>query len=467
MHGLLFALSLLASGSVEEPHERGASGQPEVRIEVTRLADGDSWSASYTLAEPVMRLVFPDNTNLFRHAAWSVTTDGLELVVEDGHEVIRSAGGTTFEEVGLRFASNIGQLDRSYEFHVPFTDGGVLLYTGHLEVRSQAGALDTELVLSGRPDEHIWVAGAVHDTWVQRSEGEGFGTYAYFGTATPLETADVVALVDPGLPEWIRTESERYLPQLFELYAERLGFELPSRPMVFFSYISGRPGMADFSGGALEELIQLTVMGQQWATREGGSDEPFERLIGFLAHESVHLWNRPTGDQEPAPGSPWMHEGSADALSFRALLELGVIDRAGLFMRHSRALNGAAQRLQGTSVRESGNPQSSMNFYEAGSALAFATELALQDADPELDLFDFWRVLLAESRASGRSFTQDDYYALADRMAPGSDIGARLSAFVETRHEDPAAAFMDLFGPFSAIDIALDWDTGRVTIEPR
>ena len=106
-----------------------------------------------------------------------------QLVVEDGHEVIRSAGGAMFEEVGLRFASNIGHLDRSYEFHVPFTDGGVLLYTGHLEVRSQAGSLDTELVLSGRPDEHIWVAGAVHDTWVQRSEGEGFGTYAYFGSS--------------------------------------------------------------------------------------------------------------------------------------------------------------------------------------------------------------------------------------------------------------------------------------------
>lgn len=467
MHRLLFALSLLAFGVIEEPYERASPGRPDVRIEVTRLADGDSWVASYTLAEPVRQLVFPGNTNLFRHETWTVMTDGLELVVEDGHEVLRSAGGTAFDEVGLEFASHIGQLDRSYEFHVPFTDGGVLLYTGHLEVHAEAGPLDTELVLRGRPDEHLWVAGAEHETWVQRSGGEGFGTYAYFGTATPLETDDVVALVDPGLPEWIRMESERYLPQLFELYAERLEFELPSRPMVFFSYIEGRPGMADFSGGALAELIQLTVMGQQWATREAGSDGPFERLIGFLAHESVHLWNRPTGDEQRAPGSPWMHEGSADALSFRALLELGVIDRAGLYMRHSRALNGAAQRLQGTSVRESGTPQSSMNFYEAGSALALATELAIQDADPELDLFDFWRVLLAESRASGRSFTQEDYYALADRMAPGSDIGARLRAFVEARHEDPAAAFMDLFGPFTAIEIALDWDTGRVTLAPR
>ena len=43
----------------------------------------------------------------------------------------------------------------------------------------------------------------------------------------------------------------------------------------------------------------------------------------------------------------------------------------------------------------------------------------------------------------------------------------RLRAFVETRHEDPAAAFMDLFGPFDAIAATLDWDTGRVTLEPR
>ena len=467
MHTALLALILLANPSNETAAAPASRESTDVRIEVTRLADGDTWEASYTLAEPTTRLVFPDNTNLFRHDAWVVTSDGMELAVEDGHEVIRAADQAAFNEVEFRFASNIEHLDRSYEFHVPFTDGGVLLYTGHFEVHTESGPLDTELVLKGRPDEHLWVAGAVHDTWVQHSGEQGFGTYAYFGTGTPLQTEDVVALVDPGLPEWIRTETERYLPQLFELYAERLGFELPARPMVFFSYIEGPPGMGDFSGGALAELIQLTVKGRQWATRDSSSEGPFERLIGFLAHESVHLWNRPTGDQEPVPGSPWMHEGGADALSFRALLELGVIDQAGLYLRHSRAINGAAQRLQGTSVRESGNPQSSMNFYEAGSALALATELALQAADPGLDLFDFWRLLLAEARASGRAFTQEDYYALADRLAPGSDIGARLRAFVETRHEDPAAAFMDLFGPFEAVETAIDWDTGRVTIAPR
>jgi predicted metalloprotease with PDZ domain len=161
-----------------------------------------------------------------------------------------------------------------------------------------------------------------------------------------------------------------------------------------------------------------------------------------------------------------MHEGSADALSFRVLAELGVIDRAGLFMRHARAIKQAAVRLAGASVLESGTPQLSMNFYEAGSALALATELAIQEANPELDLFDFWRQLLAAAHTNGTTYTQADYYALADRMAPDSGIGERLRTFVETRHDDPTAAFLDLFAPFEAVRVDLDWETGELTLVP-
>ena len=141
-------------------------------------------------------------------------------------------------------------------------------------------------------------------------------------------------------------------------------------------------------------------------------------------------------------------------------------DRANLFMRHERAVNQAAKRLVGTSVRESGTAQLSMNFYEAGSALAFATELAIQEANPDLDLFDFWRELLASSRAKGDLYTEADYYALADRLAPGSGIGERLRAFVDTRHEDTPAAFMDLLAPFVAVRADLDWESGELSLEP-
>ena len=460
-----FALLLSLSASVLAPEVRAASEESaDLRVEVTRHATDDSWTATYELTEPTTQLRFPDNTVLFRHDSWQVETDGIELAVDEGFEVIRATDGTAFGSVAFRIPHQPEHLDRSYEFHVPYTDGSVLLYTGHFEVHAGAGPLTTELSLRGREGEHIYVHGAAHDAITLRHDKDGFGTYAYFGTVEPIETDDVVALIDPGLPEWIRDESERYLPQLFALYTQRLDLELDSKPMVFFCYIEGTEGMANFSGGALNGLIQLSVMGRKWA-QPGGSDS-FERLIAFLAHESVHLWNRPSGRGMPGPGSAWMHEGGADALSFRALAELGLIDRAGLFMRHARAIEQAAVRLEGTSVHESGTPQLSMNFYEAGSALAFATELAIQETDPELDLFDFWRELLAAAHTNGTVYTEADYYALADRMAPGSGIGERLRAFVETRHADPAAAFMDLFAPFAAVRVDLDWESGELTLEP-
>ena len=460
-----FTLLLSLSASVFAPNVGAARQQPaDLRIDVVRHATGDTWSATYELTEPATMLRFANNTNLFRTGAWEVATDGVELVVHDGFEVIRASDGALFERVKISVPHQPQHLDRDYEFHVPFTDGSVLLYTGHFEVQTDAGPLTTNLSLSGRDGEHIYIHGAAYDEVTVRYERDGFGTYAYFGNAEPIETDDVVALIDPGLPQWIREENERYLPQLFALYTERLGFKLDSRPMVFFSYIEGVDGMSNFSGGALNGMIQMTVMGRDWAERKGS--ESFERLIAFLAHESVHLWNRPSGRGAIAPGSAWMHEGGADALSFSALAELGVTDRAGVLMRHERALKQAATRLVGASVRESGTPELSMNFYQAGSALALATELAVQQANPELDLFDFWRELLTAARTNGSTYQEADYYALADRMAPGSGIGERLRAFVETRHEEPVAAFIHLFAPFEEVRVDLDWDSGELILEP-
>ena len=458
---LLLALTPSPSVARTAPAPRA-----ELEIVVTRHADDDGWTATYSLAAPTARLVFPNNRVLFRHQRWEVATDGVELVAQDGTEVVRSTDGAPFDTVHFRIPHQPEHLDRNYEFHVPFTDGGVLLYTGHFVVDADTGPLATEITLHGREGEHILVNGAAHESVTLRHTAQDYETYAYFGRATPIETDEVVALVDPGLPEWVREHNAEYLPRLFELYTERLDLELAAKPMVFFSYLEGTPGKASFSGGALPGLIQLTVVGRDWEAPDQGDEGAFARLIGFLGHESVHLWNMPIGRTPPKPGSAWMHEGGADALSFRALAELGVIDRAGLFMRHERAINQAAKRLVGTSVRESDTPERSMNFYEAGSALALATELAIQETNPDLDLFDFWRTLLAESHASGESYTEEAYYALADRMAPGSDIGARLAAFVETRHEDPAAAFMDLFAPFASVRIELDWETGELSLAP-
>ncbi len=49
------------------------------------------------------------------------------------------------------------------------------------------------------------------------------GTYAYFGTLAPVETAGFVGVLDRGMPDWMRIRVSADLPHLFAFYARRLG----------------------------------------------------------------------------------------------------------------------------------------------------------------------------------------------------------------------------------------------------
>ncbi|MCM2315408.1 MAG: hypothetical protein NDJ92_09695 [Thermoanaerobaculia bacterium] len=416
---------LLAGGCASVP-----VAEPPARPFITLESEAGSpyWRATWHLAEPATELVFERRAAEFRRGVFEVLTPGFTLEKRGDREVLRTSGAPS-RTITVRFPVYTRWLEKEYEFFRTFSDGSVSIYTGHLLARPVTDGDDCgECVirayrLVGPPGVPVVVDGRVHASPMAWFYDEGQGTYVYIGAIEPVETPEMILVVDPALPDWLEDETKRALPRLFSLYSERFGVVLPVRPTVLFNYVEGESSGHSSGGGVLPGMIQLTAEGRAWGER---SDDAMRHLFHFLAHEAVHLWNGQVVNYPDSEDS-WMHEGSADALAERTLLELGLIDEARFLEYQSAALNECRRGLAGFPLREAGEREAFDLYYSCGNALALATE-RLSGGD---DLFGFWRRLIGRALES-RTYGADDYFAVLESLGAGvADIGA-MRAFVES-----------------------------------
>ena len=397
---LIISLVLLLAGC--------ASAPPPQRSLVTLQPDGDSWRATWQLAAPARALRFERPATGFRREHFEVLTPGYALARDGEHEVLRTDGEPA-STIAVRFREFARHLPKDYEFFQKFSDGSVAIYTGHL-LAKQDDVLIRNFRFEPRAGEHIVSGGKLHTAPVAWTDDSGQGTYVYFGSIVPVESRDTISIVDPGLPDWLETRTREALPRLFDLYARRLGAKLPDRPTVLFSYKPSDQSGYYSSGGTLPGLIQLGIEGTGWPTE---SDEGLLQLFHFLAHEAVHLWNGQIVHY-PAEAQAWMHEGSADGLAERALLDMAVMDEARFLRYQTDALNQCRRGL-GTEPLETAAKRGQFElYYSCGNALALLTEKATGR-----DLFAFWNALIARALAQpGHHYDAGDYYALLGDDAP-------------------------------------------------
>jgi hypothetical protein len=415
---ILFAVGCASVSDSMSPQE------PLVTLEKER--DGEFWRATWHLDEPVRELVFERRAASFRRGVFEVLTPGFTLDTDGDREVLRT-GGEGARSISVRFPEHTAWLEKEYEFFQKFSDGSVSIYTGHLLARPAGSEGDDALIrsfrIAGPPGAPVVVEGRVHASPVDWVDEAGQGTYVYFGAIAPVETPEMILVVDPVLPDWLEDETKLALPRLFAMYAERFGVVLPVRPTVLFNYVEGESSGHSSGGGVLPNLIQLTVEGKAWNER---SDEAMLRLFHFLAHEAVHLWNGQVVNYPDSEDS-WMHEGSADALAERTLLELGLIDEARFLEYQTAALNECRKMLESFPLREAGARNRFGLYYSCGNAIALATEKMSNGND----LFEFWRQLIGRALAS-RTYDADDYFALLESLGAGREGVDAMRAFVET-----------------------------------
>lgn len=398
----------------------GCATAPPAKPHVVLEPDGDLWRATWNLAAPARELRFDRDTS-FRGEHFEVLTPGYAIVREGNNEVLRT-DEVPSSTIAVRFREHTRHLPKDYKFFLKFSDGSVAIYTGHL-LATAGDMLVRDFRFQPR-GTNVIVAGQRHSAAVHWRDASGQGTYVYFGSIEPVESADAISIVDPGLPDWLETRAREALPRLFALYTDRLAAKLPERPAVLFNYVNSEQTGYSRNGGTLPGLIALEVEGTGWQSE---SDEGLLELFHFLAHEAAHLWNGQIVSY-PDSADAWLHEGSADGLAERALLELGVIDQERFRRYQTAALNQCRRGLGAEPLQTAAKRGQFELYYSCGNALALLTEQSTGQG-----LFSFWKALIARALATkDRQYTAADYYTLL------GDRAEVVRGFVE-RPADPDA----------------------------
>ena len=378
--------------------------------------DAGWWYVSWVFPGEATELRFEREAAGFRARRFEVVTPGWSFARDGEHEVLR--GGPS-ASVMVRFQEFSEHLPKDYEFFQRFSDGSVALYTGHLLGHVNGTMIRKFGVLAPR----ILVQGKLYEGSARWRDEEGQGTYVYIGGIAPVQSAQTLSIVDPGLPDWLETQSRDGLPRLFELYTRRLGVKLDERPSVLFSWKESEQSGYSRSGGTLPGLIQLGLEGIGWKTQ---SDEGTREIFHFLAHEAAHMWNGQIVHY-PDEQDAWMHEGSADALAERALLDMGMIDEARFLAYQTAALNQCRRGLGTHPLRDAAKRQRFELYYSCGNSIALLTEKSAGG-----DLFAFWKALIARTlQQPDQQYGAEDYFAVMREAGAAEKDVALVRALVE------------------------------------
>lgn len=378
--------------TTRQPVEKQASAPVRAdppAIEIHEPSDNGRWRAVYRLEEPVSELRFFRDDN-FRRAGewnWRIKTPGYEFSRQGRHEALVLADGATpRRQVEIEFGVDTDRLPRDYELFEPFTDGSVALYTGHFLAWNRDNELISDFLLVPAEGDRLLLEGRFRNGPAEWSDPEGHGTFAYFGGIQPIETDHMIAIVDPGMPEWVKVRGRRMLPAFFEFFSRELRVELAERPTVLFGFEDADIDNVRQNGGALPGLVHMSIVGRRWREAEA---QMSLSLFATLAHEAAHLWNgrmaRPAADRDA-----WLAEGGADALAWRALRQIGLMNPADYEKRHRQALADCTRRLGGRPVETVVARGDFKAAYSCGSVMFLWAEYALAGGHRPTIVFDLW-----------------------------------------------------------------------------
>jgi hypothetical protein len=427
--GLAFWLAACAS----TPVERVAPG---VEASIALAPKGSTWEVRYALPRPATELRFErvDHQGM-RALHWTPLDAAFEIVATPDGEVVRRIDGATFSHAGFAMPPRYVQLEKDYAPFSPFSDGGLLIHSGRFHAcveRCEGGiALNWRLRIIPPAGAHAIVGGQVvaEADFIDTQPG----TNVYVGKARPLDTPDVVAVVDPAMPAGVRDRLNTLLPRLMDLYGEELG-RLPSRPMLFASRDERHPGGGyGYQGGTLPGQVFMHVYGRSdaFATQDFA-----DRMDSFFAHEAAHMFQRYPSLAEQ--GDSWIHEGGAEAMALLALARLGEIGPELLQARVDGAVASCARGI-GEAPLVPLPPSGRFELtYTCGLVVQMAVDAASRRGGGQAcDLFCVWRDFQGRVDAGAPWTTETFVQVVADRI--DGDTARFVREAVTTSPADPVA----------------------------
>lgn len=285
----------------------------EIRLERVEQA---LWRASYSFSRPVESFRVYPAALAFRERHWRVLSPGISLTeTAQGGEFGGDDG--VFNKLVVEFHGDSDFGDKTYVPVLPFSGGGGAVYTGHFSgdilVDGSWQTIPTRFTLKGLPGEN---------TLLPSGASEQSPVYAYAGSLSPTEADQVIMVIDPEMPAWLRSTFDRSVPAVTSAFSDKLGHRLENKPFVLIAAgeLEAYEGYS-VKGGGLDGQFTIMLRGTDLLLPSIERQKMFEKMV---AHELVHVWQQSMPGGGFNPDEPWLHEGSADALAVAALAATGL-----------------------------------------------------------------------------------------------------------------------------------------------
>jgi hypothetical protein len=445
---LLPLLALLLCSLAPAIHAQ-APDMPQVRVEVTRR--GDDWLAVFIFDRAFDTWVFPrsaltaEGKQPWRPPSWIVETRGVRLQRRGSYDVLVADRGKLPLRVAVSFTPVRERLQADYSPALVFTDDSVALFVAQfdgfpMDSLSAVGKLPSDLNNQLVPAAELKfsfrdAAGPVllEGRRVAVAETADSNTYVLFGGGRPLETPDMIGILDPQLPVWIKESLTRSVPALLGRYTQELGRLREFKPALMVSWGGPTPGVVSRGGSVLRGLIAMQYEGsgvieETTAQRQQG--------LWFIAHEAAHFWLGQTVSYEYARDA-WITEGGADLLAVRAVAELDPeYDPRAELNRSIQDCVKLAKRRGVASARDRGEHRA---YYACGAVFGLVAE-----AGSGRSFYKFVRQLLDDNRTDAM-VTRADWLAALDTATRNPMLRRDIERLLDKGVSDPADFIAKLF----------------------
>jgi hypothetical protein len=399
----------LVAGCSTLQDQGGSHIASRAEILIERVAV-NSWQIDARLDEPVTTLAFVRTGEDVRVEHWEIGTPGIELRRENDIDILVSE--TPFQSV--RFLRNTENLLRTDDY-TPFTrfvDGSMAVYTHQF----QLSVVEDRADLQGESPEFSSLAHAfrfrdqvtgqvrtagrrVHEDELI-SFNEEIGGYALFGDVAPLSEIQGGVYVSSDLPERLTDLLLRAVPQSLNYMEAEFGTPLSHPPMIMLTHRLNVGEGISFRGGVVDGQVVMQVGGDALLSEnEGIRSQVRTMTAGGIVHEMAHLWNVDLVLSEN-PNEAWIHEGGADAISWRVLTEIFDLAPGYMNRKHTEALNHCATSLSAGSFIAAVEGGNYRTHYSCGATIMLALERDLQTESDDNTLLGLWRSIIEFALAS-------------------------------------------------------------------
>jgi len=401
----------------------------DMRISIEQLSDA-RLRVTYDLDARRRELIFKIVPGGYRARRWTIETPGFRLLRLDTEDRIIRTDGSKFDRITLVAAPDIIRLPKEYQPVARYGEGGALIYTGHFwPMTRKGGRTNATFSFSPAAGGEVVAFGVRKPALMDWRSPMAHPAFVYMGPLAPVETDQIMAIVDPNAPPWIVDEFYRLAPKIFDYLAKTMGFEPLTKPNLFLAAPLGHDeGRLSYAGDALPGQFQITLAGAAWKNSTPKAKSIFRRST---IHEALHLWQSAAARPGIEETAPWIHEGGADAAAAEAMLALGFWDGPAFEHFSTAAQTDCAKGLNEGPLTGAEKRGAYRAIYACGVVIAEA--VARADGTTATA---FWRDFMIETGRRG-SYSDDFFYDFVEQRTGDKAFARALRYFVETPLANP------------------------------